>query len=65
MDQRTFNLIAGTIFAIVTLLHIARLYMGWPVVIGTWSTPTWLSWIGCVVGGIMSYSSFRLYSKRP
>jgi len=65
MDQRTFNLVAGMIFAIVTLLHIVRLYMGWPVVIDTWSAPAWLSWIGCVVGGILSYSGFRLYSNRP
>ena len=65
MDQKTFNLATGVIFAIVTLLHIVRLYMGWPVVIGTWAAPAWLSWAACVVGGILTYSGFRLYSSRP
>ena len=65
MGQRTFNLVTGMIFAIIVVVHILRLYMGWPVVIGTWTAPIWLSWIGCIVGGALSYSGFRLYSNRP
>ncbi len=65
MGQRTYNLVTGIIFAIIVVVHILRLYMGWPVVIGTWTAPTWLSWIGCVVGGALSYSGLRLHSNRP
>jgi hypothetical protein len=64
MDQRTFNLVTGIIFAIVVVVHLLRLYMGWPVIIGNWTAPTWLSWLGCVVGGALSYSALRLHANR-
>lgn len=65
MNQKSFNLVAGTIFAAVALAHATRLYMGWPVVFDAWAVPTWLSWLGCGVGGVLSFSGFRLYSKLP
>jgi len=65
MDQRVFNLVSGLIFTIVVGAHLLRLYMGWPIVIGTWAAPIWLSWAGCVVGGILAYSGLRLYANRP
>ena len=65
MNQRAFNLAGGIIFAIVAVAHLLRLYMNWPVVIETWSAPTWISWAGCVVGGMLAYSGLRLYSTRP
>jgi len=65
MNQRVFNQVSGIIFAIVVVVHLVRLYMGWPVVIGTWAAPTWLSWVGCVVGGTLAYSGLRLCSNRP
>jgi hypothetical protein len=65
MNQRVFNQVSGIIFAIVVVVHLVRLYMGWPVVIGTWAAPTWLSWVGCVVAGTLAYSGLRLYLSRP
>ena len=63
MGQRTFNLVTGIIFAIVSVGHILRLYLGWPVIIGIWEAPSWLSVVGCLVGGALSYSGLRLYSN--
>jgi len=65
MSQKTFNLVVGIVFAIVVVVHVLRLYMGWTVIIGTWAAPTWLSWIGCVVGGALSYCGLRLHFNRP
>ena len=45
MDRKTFTLLAGVIFAIVALLHLLRIYMAWPIVIGDWTVPMWVSWI--------------------
>jgi hypothetical protein len=64
MDQRTFNLVSGIVFTIVAVVHLLRLFMGWPVVVGTWAAPTWLSWLGLLVAGALSYSGLRLYSCR-
>jgi hypothetical protein len=64
MDQKTFSLLAGAIFALVALLHALRIYMGWPVVIGAWTAPMWLSWIGLVVAAGLSYLGLRLATRR-
>ena len=63
MDQKTFSVVAGVIFALVTLLHVLRIYMGWPVVIGSWAAPMWVSWIGLIVAGGLSYFGLRLAAR--
>ena len=45
MDQKTFTILAGVIFAAVALLHVLRILMGWPAAIGGWAVPMWLSWV--------------------
>ena len=63
MDQKTFSVVAGVIFALVALLHLLRIYMGWAVVIGSWTAPMWLSWIGLIVAGGLSYFGLRLAAR--
>ena len=60
MDQKQFSLVAGVIFAAVTLLHICRVALGWQVVIGEHSVPMWFSWIAIIVVGGLSYTALRL-----
>jgi protein-S-isoprenylcysteine O-methyltransferase Ste14 len=55
MDQKTFSIAAGGIFAVVALFHLVRIYMGWPVMIGDWSVPMWLSWIGLIIAGGLAF----------
>ncbi len=63
MNQKTFCLVASVIFTLVALLHLLRIFMGWPIVIGSWSIPVWLSWIGLVVAGGLSYFGLRLTAR--
>ena len=51
MDQKTFPIVAGIIFAVVALFHLVRIYMDWPIVIADWSVPKWVSWFGVIVAG--------------
>ena len=60
MSQKTFTIIAGAVFGIVALFHVLRIFFGWPAVIGGWTAPMWLSWIGLVVAGGLSYSGIKL-----
>jgi hypothetical protein len=60
MDQKTFVLLAGIIFAIVAVCHLLRIFMGWPIVVDTWTVPMWLSWIALVVAGGLSYFGLSL-----
>jgi hypothetical protein len=64
MNDKLFHLLAGTIFALVALLQALRIYMGWSVVIGGWSAPTWVSWIAVVVAGGLSYFALTVKSHR-
>jgi hypothetical protein len=64
MDRKTFTLLAGVVFAIVALLHLLRIYMAWPVVIGDWAVPMWVSWIALVVAGGLSYFGLSLTQRR-
>lgn len=64
MGQKRFNMLAGMIFAAVALLHALRILMGWPVVIGGWMVPIWVSGIGLVVAGGLSYFAISLVRRR-
>jgi hypothetical protein len=63
MTEKTFAAIAAVIFALAALLHLLRLVMGWSIVIDSWTVPMWVSWIGLVVAGGLSYYGARLAMK--
>jgi hypothetical protein len=60
MSSKKFLRLAGTIFALVALAHLLRIAMGWPVMIGTWSIPLWISWIALIGAGALSFLGLRL-----
>ena len=64
MDQKRFNMVAGVIFAAVALLHALRILMGWPVVIGGWTLPMWVSGIGLIAAGGLSYFALGVVRRR-
>jgi len=45
------------------LFHLVRIYMDWPVMIGGWSVPMWVSWIGLVVAGGLAFFGLRLAER--
>jgi hypothetical protein len=59
MDQRTFSVMAGVIFALMALIHLVRIYFDWPIVISTLSIPMWVSWVGFVIAGGLAYFGLR------
>jgi hypothetical protein len=63
MDQKSFFVLAGGVFALVAIGHLLRIYMDWSVVIGSWSAPMWLSWICVVVAGGLSFLGLRLATR--
>ena len=63
MNQRSFTLLAGIIFAIIALLHLSRIIYGWEAVIGGWTVPQWISWVALAVAGYLGYEGLRLSKK--
>lgn len=60
MNQKTFTIIASAIFGVVALFPVLRVLFGWPAIVGGWTVPMWLSWIGLIVAGGLSYSGTNL-----
>jgi len=60
MNRKTFALLAGIIFTLVALFHLVRIFEDWPIIIGDWSVPKWLSWIGLIVASGLALLGFRL-----
>jgi hypothetical protein len=63
MDQKTFSVVAGVVFAVVAVLHLLRIYMNWPVVMADWSVPMWVSWVGLVIAGGLAFFGLRLAAR--
>jgi len=59
MGQKTYCMVAGTIFTLVALFHMLRIFMEWPVMIGDWSVPKSVSWIALIVAGGLALFGFR------
>lgn len=55
--------VAGTIFGLIALLHLARALARIEAVFGGWTVPLWLSTIALVVAGALSLWFFLLAKR--
>jgi acyl-CoA reductase-like NAD-dependent aldehyde dehydrogenase len=60
MKARTYLIISGCIFGIVAILHLLRVVNGWTLVLGPWTVPMWVSWVGTIVPALLCGWAFRL-----
>ena len=56
--------ISGTIFGIVALLHLLRLFTKVPVVIGCWSMPLWVNYFGFIGAAFLCGFLWKISSKK-
>ena len=59
MTIRTFCTLAAAIFALIALLQLIRIAMGWSVTLNGIDVPFWPSWIAVAVAGALSFVGFR------
>lgn len=64
LRERTYLMVAGTIFAVVAAAHFARILFSMDLTLMDWTAPHWLSWIAIVATTYLSYMSFHLAVKR-
>ena len=57
--MKPFSAIAGVVFAIVALVQLLRLVMGWSVVVNGVSIPLWASAVACVVAAGLAAMVWR------
>ena len=60
MGLKTYLSVSALIFALVTLLHLARIVAGWDLVVGDWTAPVWASVLGILVPGYLAVAASRL-----
>jgi len=54
MDSKDFWLrITGTIFGIVAILHLLRIITGIQVLIGDFTLPVWVNWMGLLAASFL------------
>ncbi len=51
--------IAGTLFGLAALIHLARLFCPFQVMIGNFAIPEWWSYFGFFLFGLLSIYLFR------
>jgi hypothetical protein len=63
--MQRYEQVSGTIFAIVSLVQLTRIAMGWPVQIDLFTVPIWFSVIAFLVTGGLAFWAFRSAGRRP
>jgi hypothetical protein len=63
MGRKTYCLVAGIIFTLVMVFHLVRVFADWPVIIGDWSVPKWVSWVALIVAGGLALFGFRFTAE--
>ena len=63
--MRAYLMVTRVLFALVVLLHLTRLVMHWPAVIGEWAAPLWVSGLGLLVAGALSVWGAQLSRRLP
>ncbi len=59
MSQKTFSLVAGVLFLLITLGHMLRIAFDASMVVQNISIPMWASWIALFVTGLLAYERFQ------
>ncbi len=57
--MKPFSKIAALLFILVAVLHMARLVKGAQLMIGSHQVPTWVSFLGIIVPGILSWGIWK------
>jgi hypothetical protein len=60
MTEKTFSTLAAAIFGVVAVLHLVRILIGWSIVVDGWTVPMWVSWVGLILTGALSYYGGKL-----
>jgi len=63
--MRAYLLVTRTLFALIALFHLTRIFTHWSAVIGDWAAPLWVSGLGFVVAGALSVWSAQLSRRLP
>jgi hypothetical protein len=57
--MRRYALVSGSFLALLALVQLARLVLGWPVQVAGVAVPLWVSGVAVVIAGGLATWAFR------
>ena len=63
--MRAYLQISGTLFGLIAVGHLLRLFRHWPVDLAGYAVPLWVSWIGLLLTGGLSFWALHLVRATP
>ena len=57
--MKPFTTIAVVVFALIAIVHLIRLFMGWEVIVSGFVIPVWWSALGLVIAGGLALMVWR------
>ncbi len=60
LSSKMFYKVTAVAFAVVGLVHLLRVVMGWSFIIAGWDFPAWLSLFAAVVLAYLSFNALKL-----
>ena len=57
--MKPYSTIAVVVFAIVAVLHLVRIGMGWEVIVNGITMPLWVSVVGTIIAGGLAILLWR------
>jgi hypothetical protein len=63
MKITSYIMASAMVFAFVGLVHLLRAIQGWPVELGTWVVPVWLSGVAFLLSGGLAAWGFSFLRK--
>ena len=65
MNRKSYFFVTAVVFAVIGLLHLLRIVIGWEAVVAGWVVPVWISWVGLVVTAVFAFFGFAYGRKEP
>lgn len=53
-----YTIVSGVVFGIIALVQLVRAVNQWPVQIGSFNVPVWVSWIAALVASSLCLWAF-------
>jgi hypothetical protein len=63
MNTKAYLIVSTLIFAVVAVMHLLRLVLGWSVVLGMTSVPLWVSMLAVLVSASVAIWGLSLMRR--
>jgi hypothetical protein len=57
--KENYKVISGVIFLVVGVGHAVRAILGWPLIVGAWNVPAWISVVAAIVILSLAWTALR------